>query len=435
VARRMLGIGASVDTTFPDPPVPTINSLTPATGVAAGGDSVRISMTHVPSGATITATFGGTSATVTAVSYGEGGYVDVTTPARSAGDVDVSVAHVYGTSTIIQGFAYTFTQVPLTAGTATASSGSSEVLLSATAPTGGTAPYSYQWYRSTTNGVKGSALSGATALSHTDSTVVNGTTYYYTLTATDSAGSPASVDYTQKSAAPGVYATPNVVSSSFEDGTGAGFNIGTGGFVIIVNDPTPRASGKVVSLHYSGSSSVERKFTWGMGAAGTWGGSVWIRAKVFIPTNATPSAMRKLIYVNGGASITLLDHPWMVIKQHGVNASGQGLLKLEGSKKVDASSSTYIATIGTIGWDTWTSLEMEFKINSAYDVTDGEFRAWVDGTLVKNEGGWAWKKSNVIDNHFVRRVEFGTQWQTTGAVDEYRYFDDAAISTAGRIGP
>jgi hypothetical protein len=432
----MLGIGASVDTTFPDPPVPTINSLTPATGVAAGGETVRISMTHVPSGATITATFGGTSATVTAVSYGENGYVDVTTPPRSAGDVDVSVGHAYGASTIIQGFAYTFTQVALTAGTASASAGNSEVLLSATAPTGGTAPYTYQWFRSTTNGVKGSSLGASfQTLACTDSTVVNGTTYYYTLTATDSAGSPASVDYTQKSAAPGSYASPNIATHGFEDGTAGPYNMGTAGNVIVTDDPTPRASGKVVSIHYTGSSSVERKISWGLGAAGSFGNSVWIRAKVFIPTNATPSAMRKLIYVNGGANITLLDHPWMVVKQHGVNATGQGLLKLEGSKKVNAASNTYIATIGALDWDTWYSLEMEFLMNSAYDVTDGEFRAWLDGSLLKNEGGWAWKKSNVIDNHFVRRVEFGTQWQATGTVDEYRYFDDVAISTAGRIGP
>ena len=80
---------------------------------------------------------------------------------------------------------------PLTAGSASATPGDGRVTLSATQPTGGTAPYTYQWHRSTSSGFApgaGNALGGATGLSETDTTVANGTTYYYVLRASDNAG-------------------------------------------------------------------------------------------------------------------------------------------------------------------------------------------------------------------------------------------------------
>jgi fibronectin type 3 domain-containing protein len=89
---------------------------------------------------------------------------------------------------------------PLTAGIASATSGDTTVALTASSPTGGTAPYTYQWFRSTSSGTKGSAISGATSRPYTDTGRTNGTTYYYTLTVTDSAA--ASVDYPQVSATP-----------------------------------------------------------------------------------------------------------------------------------------------------------------------------------------------------------------------------------------
>lgn len=87
----------------------------------------------------------------------------------------------------------------LVAGVAVASGSDEKVALSATAPTGGTSPYTYQWYRSD-DGSKGSAIVGATDLTYEDTGLVNGTTYYYTLDATDDAA--ATVSYTQVAATP-----------------------------------------------------------------------------------------------------------------------------------------------------------------------------------------------------------------------------------------
>ena len=60
-----------------------------------------------------------------------------------------------------------------------------EIAVTSSSVTGGIAPVSLQWYRSTAAGTLGSAVSGATAASLTDATVAPGTTYYYTLQATD----------------------------------------------------------------------------------------------------------------------------------------------------------------------------------------------------------------------------------------------------------
>lgn len=71
-------------------------------------------------------------------------------------------------------------------------SSNSAQLLSAAA-TAGTAPYTYQWYRSTTTGFSagpGNIISGATSLTLNDSGLAPNTIYYYKVIATDSS-SPA----------------------------------------------------------------------------------------------------------------------------------------------------------------------------------------------------------------------------------------------------
>lgn len=76
-------------------------------------------------------------------------------------------------------------------------SSNSDSLL-ATAATGGTAPYSYQLYRSTVTGFTpggGNIIAGATSLSYMDSGLIPNTVYFYKMVATDAAA--ATVTYTQ----------------------------------------------------------------------------------------------------------------------------------------------------------------------------------------------------------------------------------------------
>lgn len=72
----------------------------------------------------------------------------------------------------------------------------------ATAPTGGTTPYLYQWYKSTVTGFTPStanAISGATALALTDTGLIPGTQYYYKQVQTDSNATPLTATPTQLS--------------------------------------------------------------------------------------------------------------------------------------------------------------------------------------------------------------------------------------------
>ncbi len=72
--------------------------------------------------------------------------------------------------------------------------------LLATAATGGTSPYTYQWYRSTTTGFTvgaGNILAGKTALTLADSGLTPGTQYYYKVVATDTGHSNDTVEYVQ----------------------------------------------------------------------------------------------------------------------------------------------------------------------------------------------------------------------------------------------
>jgi hypothetical protein len=67
--------------------------------------------------------------------------------------------------------------------------GSTTASLSSAAATGGTGPYTYQWYRSVTTGFTigaGSLIAGATSLTINDSGLIPSTQYFYKLVSTDS---------------------------------------------------------------------------------------------------------------------------------------------------------------------------------------------------------------------------------------------------------
>ncbi len=72
--------------------------------------------------------------------------------------------------------------------------------LSATAASGGTSPYTQQWYRSTTTGFTpggGNIISGATGLTLADTGLVPNVTYYYKVVYTDVGHSNETIEATQ----------------------------------------------------------------------------------------------------------------------------------------------------------------------------------------------------------------------------------------------
>lgn len=132
---------------------------------------------------------------------------------------NVVTDHVGTTATSNQ---VSVTPAALASGTAsTGSSGSGTASVSVTAPSGGTPPYTYQWYRSTTSGFTpgaGTAVPGATSPTLNDTGLSNGTTYYYVCAATDGAGATADSNQTP--------ATPT--SSTLASGTASLTSTGTG---------------------------------------------------------------------------------------------------------------------------------------------------------------------------------------------------------------
>lgn len=78
--------------------------------------------------------------------------------------------------------------------------GQTTAQLASAVATGGTGPYTYQWYRSQTNGFTpgaGSLIAGATALTLSDSGLVAGSTYYYAVIATDTGNANVTVTSAQ----------------------------------------------------------------------------------------------------------------------------------------------------------------------------------------------------------------------------------------------
>jgi hypothetical protein len=82
-----------------------------------------------------------------------------------------------------------FPATPLTSGVASSGGDTATTAaLSCTAAGGGVSPYTYQWYRSTTNGFtpgSGNIISGATSLTLNDTGLLPSTTYYYICVVTD----------------------------------------------------------------------------------------------------------------------------------------------------------------------------------------------------------------------------------------------------------
>lgn len=78
--------------------------------------------------------------------------------------------------------------------------GQSTAQLSSAVATGGTGPYTYQWYRSTTTGFSpgaGNILTGQTALTLSDSGLLANTSYFYVVVATDTGNSNVTANSSQ----------------------------------------------------------------------------------------------------------------------------------------------------------------------------------------------------------------------------------------------
>ncbi|MEO8035997.1 MAG: IPT/TIG domain-containing protein, partial [Acidobacteriota bacterium] len=158
---------------------PTITSINPSGGPAAGGQSVTITGTNL-SGASVT--IGGNAATVPGTTATTATF---TTPAHAVGVVDVTVTASGGSATAVGGYTYFPLSTP-SSFSATATS-NSQVALSWSAVSGAT---SYEVWRSSLNGPY-SLASSPSGTSANDTGLSADTTYLYKVRAIGSAGTSA----------------------------------------------------------------------------------------------------------------------------------------------------------------------------------------------------------------------------------------------------
>jgi uncharacterized protein YjdB len=226
----------------------------------------------------------------------------------------------------------------------------------------------------------------------------------------------------------GSFSQPDIAATDFSTGTSAPFTVASGSItgnvdLNIMPDPTGLMVGQVARIHYVRSSPA---FSPDVNRALQYhhtvhhGETIFFRGRILIPTPAMNmmSAMRKLFYVQtGGPSSS-----FCVIK-----ADGQSL-------KAEITNSR-LFRIGSISYGRPFSVEAQITANSAPGVPDGIFRVWLDGTLAVDQTNVEWIDPQSAGTNFSRFL-FGQQTQMDAATtfDEYRYWDNIAMSTM-RIGP
>jgi len=223
----------------------TVTAPSAPTGLTATGGNAQVALSWTAaSGATsYTVKRGTTSGTYgTTVASGVTGtsYTDTTVTNGTTYYYVVTATNSAGTSgNSSQASATPNVSVPSAPTGLTANGGNAQVALSWTAASGAT---SYTVKRGTTSGTYGTTVaSGVTGTSYTDTTVTNGTTYYYVVTATNSAGT--SGNSTEASATPssgsGSYAKEwNFNTDGDHEGWGVAYDMGTsvsGGYLNIIS--------------------------------------------------------------------------------------------------------------------------------------------------------------------------------------------------------
>jgi hypothetical protein len=229
---------------------------------------------------------------------------------------------------------------------------------------------------------------------------------------------------------PGQYAAPDLASTNLEAGSSSPFTDTNGSstgnsYVTLMNDPTGQFGGKVARFRFNRTSTaasvdVNRALSFTHPTGVGLGQTVFMRGHVLIPTPASnmSKAMRKLIYVQRQPN----DASFAVIKANGNTLKAE----ITGNR---------VFSGGAFPYDRKVSIEIQITANSAIGVADGIFRIWKDGVLVVDRSDVLWLTST---SKF-KEIKFGQQTQhelhdATILFDEYRYWDNLAVSTR-RIGP
>jgi hypothetical protein len=235
-------------------------------------------------------------------------------------------------------------------------------------------------------------------------------------------------------------AKPDIAYADFEDETLGSFltgdrssNIGKPDLIDILADPTGKRGGKVVRLYYSAKAGTDRaiqsKATPSIGFRGEFYLAGWVYMPR--PNSATLSGQRKIFYPqNSGNDPHALLSSWGVRDASGVWYQRPQLFTRTAEGK------SRILNAGRIDFDTWTHVELQVSLNSAVDAADGVLRLWIKGeagsemtdAVVYNDPS----KTAPWNRYFIGNQAQNADGTATG-IDEYRYWDNCAVSTQ-RIG-
>jgi titin len=170
----------------------------PTSPVCTPGNAQNVLTWGTPSSGGLTATYnvyrgttpGGESPTALATLISGLTYTDTTAVNGTAYYYTIKAVNVTGIG-VASAEVHGTPSASLTAGTASVVSvGGTIATVTVGNASGGTSPYTYQWYRSTTSGFtpgSGNIIPGATTQTYTDTGLIPGTTYYYVNQVTDSA--------------------------------------------------------------------------------------------------------------------------------------------------------------------------------------------------------------------------------------------------------
>ncbi len=218
-----------------------------------------------------------------------------------------------------------------------------------------------------------------------------------------------------------------VASANFEDGTlGSFYNPWSGsvqGAVDVTADPTSRAQGKVVRIHYAnnppGNYDSNLALFNSTAVITGLGQTMWYQGDFYIDnTGATADVMRKLIYWWTDAS------SFVITLQPRGDINNQQLQVTPNQNHPE----TVFYTPVIVSTKTWHRLKVQLQMNSSVGSTDGVLNVWMDGALAYSRNTLTWiEATNATDKGFSSYAS-GYQGQNNTGFNEYRYWDNVILS-------
>lgn len=250
--------------------------------------------------------------------------------------------------------------------------------------------------------------------------------------------------FTYTAAGGSSYDPPDLADVNFENGSYAPLrNPWAGSDIDIVDDPTPRASGKVlrISYHPSSGQSWDRSVIYDFSPALTYNDERWCRARMFFPSAAAPWND-----VAGGNNHNRKIIDWQGVTSRFTVHRRDSDRKLKVSV-VDPISGAEVMDPDTgidLADDAWHTIRVRAVMNSADGVRDAVVEIYIDGDTTPtfrmdsttprfpSQGGGSGFQFITAAGKVLDRVMFGTQLTIDSgdtAYQEYRYLDDLAVST------